>query len=127
MNNKDNKLIWESYITRAEGIEDDFAEFADENSNTLWDDSKPIDEIPQELQPYFEPSQEGSFQVAVATDGFHDQAEQVSGDGMGDTSTYKLDGYLIGLVDGIFAKFIKVIEPTRSSSLKLRRPPRENF
>lgn len=29
--NKDTQLIWESYMTRAEGIEDDFAEFADEN------------------------------------------------------------------------------------------------
>lgn len=28
---RDNQLIWESYIIRAEGIEDDFAEFADEN------------------------------------------------------------------------------------------------
>ena len=29
--NKESQLIWESYITRREGIEDDFAEFADEN------------------------------------------------------------------------------------------------
>lgn len=121
---RDSQLIWESYYTRSEGIEDDFAEFADENSNTLWDDSRPIDDIPQELQPYFEPSQEGSFQVVAATDEFYDQAERVGGDGMGDTATYKMDGYLIGLEDGNFAKFIKVIEPTRSSSLKLRRPPR---
>lgn len=28
---KESQLIWESYITRREGIEDDFAEFADEN------------------------------------------------------------------------------------------------
>lgn len=31
MNNKDNKLIWESYVTKTEGIEDDFMDFADEN------------------------------------------------------------------------------------------------
>lgn len=32
MNRKDDsQLIWESYMTRREGIEDDFAEFADEN------------------------------------------------------------------------------------------------
>lgn len=125
--NKDNKLIWESYATRAEGIEDDFAEFADENTGTLWDDSKPIEAMPQELQPFFEPSQEGSFQVIAATDKFYDRAQGLDGDGMGGISTYKLGRYLIGLEDGNFAKYIKVTEPTQSSSLKLRRPPREDF
>jgi hypothetical protein len=127
MNNKDNKLIWESYATSNEGIEDDFMDFADENTGTLWDDSKPIEDMPRELQPFFEPSQEGSFQVIAARDEFYDHAQGLDGDGMGGISTYKMGRYLIELEDGNFAKSIKVAEPTQSSSMKIKRPPHGNF
>jgi len=115
MKDNDSKLIWESYTARTEGIEDDFAEFADENTGTLWDDSKPIEDMPQELQPFFEPSQEGSFPVVAARDEFYDRAQGLDGDGMGGMSIYKMDGYLIGLEDGNFAKYIKVAEPPREN------------
>lgn len=131
---KDTQLIWESYLTRAEGIEDDFAEFADENTGTIWSAPESFDgieainqsiaEIPQQLQPFFKPDQEGSFLVIAGTDDFHDQAQAIDGDGMGGITEYKLGNYLIGMEDGNFASYIKIAEPTQSSSLKLKRPPR---
>ena len=131
---KDTQLIWESYLTRAEGIEDDFAEFADENTGTIWSApesfdgieaiSQSITEMPQQLQPFFKPDQEGSFLVIAGTDDFHDRAQAIDGDGMGGITEYKLGNYLIGMEDGNFASYIKIAEPSQSSSLKLRRPPR---
>lgn len=130
---RDSQLIWESYFTKSEGIEDDFAEFADENSGTIWSapegfsdiDSvkRSIVEMPTQLQPFFRPDQEGSFLVISATDDFHEQAQAIDGDGMGGTTEYKLGNYLIGMEDGNFATYIKIAEPTKSSSLKLKRPP----
>ena len=130
---RDSQLIWESYYTRSEGIEDDFAEFADESSGTIWNAPEKFDdvdsikqsiaEMPQQLQPFFKPDQEGSFLVISATDDFHERAQAIDGDGMGGTTEYKLGNYLIGMEDGNFATYIKIAEPTKSSSLKLRRPP----
>jgi len=130
---KDTQLIWESYLTRAEGIEEDFAEFADENTGTIWSApesfdgieaiSQSIAEMPQQLQPFFKPDQEGSFLVIAGTDDFHDRAQSIDGDGMGGTIEYKLGNYVIGMEDGNFASYIKVAQPTQTSNLKLRRPP----
>ena len=79
--------------------------------------------MPTQLQPFFKPDQEGSFLVIAATDDFHERAQALDGDGMGGTTEYKLGNYLIGMEDGNFATYIKIAEPTKSSSLKLRRPP----
>ena len=149
MNNKDNKLIWESYATRAEGIEDDFAEFADENpapqrtelphrnlrhSKTIWsaEDNynnvdtvkRSITEMPSQLQQFFKPDQEGSFLVITATDEFYDRAEAIDGDGMGGITEYSLDGFLVGLEDGNYASYIKQNIHAKNN-LQLRRPPHE--
>lgn len=149
MKDNDSKLIWESYFTRGEGIEDDFAKFADENPAPqetklphmnyrdwvdIWkapdsysdiDDVKQyFNKIPPKLQPFFKPDQEGSFLVIAARDEFHDHAQSIDGDGMGGIIEYKLGGFLIGMEDGNYVSYIKR-EIHAKNNLKLKRPPRE--
>ena len=136
---KDTQLIWESYETKInEGIEDDFAEFADENPNEKWsfrgmsqdieDVEVAYNDIPEELRVYFEPTKEemmGKTYYDITNTGqFDDDKEDTENhDNMGGISEYSIGGFVVGMEDGNFLRYIRK-NPIGDTSLKLRRPPR---
>jgi hypothetical protein len=135
---KDTQLICESYETKInEGIEDDFAEFADENPNEIWsfegtenlnDAKAAYDSIPEELRVYFEPTEEEmmgkTYYDITHTEQFVNTAKRNPHDDiMGGVSEYSVGGVVVGMEDGNFLRYIRK-NPIGDTSLKLRRPPR---
>lgn len=125
------------HLTENEGIEDDFAEFADENPNEIWsfegtenlnDAKAAYANIPEDVRVYFEPTEEEvmgkKYYDITYNEQFANAAEKnPHDDSMGGVSEYSVGGVVVGMEDGNFLRYIKK-NPTGDTSLKLRRPPR---